>query len=113
MSKVSSAYVCSMGSKEFNITPNGDIYPCDTARSIQSLKIGNIKTTNFREIIINTIELRTLTQEFQPLCDTCAYNCFCGNCPVVTYAKYNCFIEKTPLDFNCYVNKYILDYILL
>ncbi|RLG15002.1 MAG: hypothetical protein DRN66_00575 [Candidatus Nanohalarchaeota archaeon] len=102
---------CGAALTQVSVTPNGDIYPCDIARSIPALKIGNVKTSNFSEIILNTLDLRTLTQEVQPLCDTCAYNNFCGNCAVVTYAKYNSFIAKTPQDFDCYVNRHILDYI--
>ena len=102
---------CGAALNQVSITPDGSIYPCDIARSIPQLKIGNVRTTTFSEIVLNTLELRTLTQEFQPLCDTCAYNNFCGNCSVATFAKYNSFIAKTPQDFDCYVNKYMLDYI--
>ncbi|MCK5476646.1 MAG: SPASM domain-containing protein, partial [Candidatus Aenigmarchaeota archaeon] len=102
---------CGAAINQISVTPNGDIYPCDIARSIPKLKIGNIKTTKFSDIVLNSLELRTMVQEFQPLCDTCVYNNFCGNCAVVTYAKYNSFVARTPGDFDCYVNKYILDYI--
>ena len=102
---------CGAALNQFSVTPNGDIYPCDIARSIPQLKTGNVKTSNFSELVLNTLELRTLTQEFQPLCDTCAYSNFCGNCTVATYAKYGNFVAKTPQDFDCYVNKYVLDHL--
>ena len=102
---------CGAAMTQVSITPNGDIYPCDIARSIPELKVGNIKTTTFSQIVMDTLDLRTRTQEFQPLCDTCAYNNFCGNCAVMTYATYGSFVAKTPGDFDCYVNKVILDYL--
>ena len=48
MSKVSSAYVCSMGSKEFNITPNGDIYLCQWFISEgEKYIMGNVTKNSF------------------------------------------------------------------
>lgn len=87
MSKVSSAYVCSMGSKEFNITPNGDIYLCQWFISEgEKYIMGNVTKNSFYNTdLLKKVEL--LDHKKNPKCTECWARHICKDCPLCIYKK--------------------------
>ena len=102
---------CGAGINHLAFWLDGSIYACDLGKKIDSFKLGDVSTSTYEDIFLNTIHLRAATQESQPLCDTCAYSAFCGSCPCKSYGRFKKTVAVTPQDFDCKVNKMMLDYI--
>jgi radical SAM protein with 4Fe4S-binding SPASM domain len=65
----------------------GNVYPCDEARGDRNLRLGNVISDRYADVIG-----RELTQEIigsslleNGVCDACVYKPFCGVCPVLRY----------------------------
>ena len=82
---------------------NGDIHTCDEAKLFQELKIGNVKTSSFRDIIDNdlTVTMIDISSKKNYLCDACEWNAYCGICPIYTYASQGTIVSKLPMDAKC------------
>lgn len=92
---------------------NGDVYPCDEARGIPELKLGNVYTHSYDEIACSpkTMELVRSSVPDDRLCQTCAYKPFCGVCPVINYAEKGDFRSHPPNDPRCRFSTFLFDYL--
>ncbi|MEA3342884.1 MAG: radical SAM protein [archaeon] len=102
---------CGAGITQFAFYLDGSIYACDLGKKNDVFKLGNVMSSSYEDVFLNTIQLRTNTPEFQPLCDTCVYSAFCNTCMCKSYARFGTVVPLTPLDFDCKVNKMMFDYI--
>lgn len=102
---------CGAGINHLAFWLDGSIYACDLGKKVDAFNLGNVKTSTYEDIFLNTINLRASSQESQPLCDTCAYGAFCGSCICKSYARFGKIVPVTPQDFDCKVNSMMLDYI--
>jgi radical SAM protein with 4Fe4S-binding SPASM domain len=92
--------LCGAGTRMLTVTPDGDVYPCNTFVE-ESMKAGNVKDETLKEIWQNSPVLR----EFQKLsvnsiegCKNCELKFICGGgCPADIYHSYGNFNHCTPL----------------
>jgi uncharacterized protein len=92
---------------------NGDVYPCDEARSFPELKLGNVSSDTY-EYILNSkkaSEIIGASLHTDPLCNECAYKPFCGLCPVMSYAERRSLTPVLPDDLRCRFSKFLFDYV--
>ncbi|WP_373079847.1 His-Xaa-Ser system radical SAM maturase HxsB [Fusobacterium varium] len=97
---------------------DGNIYSCDEGRMLkeledESFKIGN-SNSNFNELIENPISKSLLASsclEAIPSCQSCAYQPYCGTCPVYNYVSQKNIFGKQPENYRCKINSGILDHI--
>ena len=102
---------CGAGITQFAFYLDGSVYACDLGKNNDVFLLGNVMSSSYEDVFLNTIQLRTNTSEFQPLCDTCVYSAFCNTCMCRSYARFGKVVPMTPLDFDCKVNKMMFDYI--
>lgn len=75
--------LCQPGTKELNISENGDVYPCAPLSGNENLLMGNILQNTIEEIISNPVWKERL-EELRPWrmerCRDCNVNLFCHSC---------------------------------
>ncbi len=102
---------CGAGISQLAFNTDGTILPCDMARSLPDLKVGNVKKHSYSDISISLLEIKTHTRDTNPLCDSCIFGAYCGNCLCDTYSAFGDFVLKTPQDFDCKIKKRMLTYL--
>jgi len=82
---------------------NGDIYTCDEGKASEYFRLGNVKTSSYREIYTSpmAMNLVNLSSGLGLLCDNCVWTNFCSFCPVVTQNSTGNIIPKLAIDFEC------------
>lgn len=98
---------------------NGDIYTCDEGRMLgemgnQSFRLGNVFNNTFDEVICSSPCKALLTASYLeslPECCDCAYQPYCGVCPVVNLAMHGDIFPVVPNDYKCQIYRGILDII--
>ena len=92
---------------------NGNIYGCDEARNFPELKLGEVGSNSFPEIINNPLSKQfieaSMTENY--LCDNCAYKPYCGLCPVVNYSQFKTPVSCLPNNDLCKFHKHIFDFV--
>ncbi len=101
---------CGAGISQVAISPDGTIFPCDLAKSMPDLALGNVNESHL-DVFSRAIPMYARTAEVNPLCDTCAFNAYCGTCYSRTYAAFKDIIPRTPVNFECKVNKAMFKYL--
>lgn len=101
---------CGAGVSQLSVSPDGSIFPCDLAKTMPELSVGNVKE-NYYDVVARTLQFIVRTCEFQPLCDTCTFGAYCGTCFTRTYAAFKDSVSRTPRDFDCKVNKAMFRYL--
>lgn len=102
---------CGAAISQMSFMPDGSIYACDSGKRIDALKIGNYVSGNYSDTLLNSLQLRTLSSEAQPLCDTCVYTAFCGTCISRVFSRWSDSVARTPKDFDCIVHKRMFTYL--
>ena len=93
--------MCGAGADMANITPFGEVYPCNSF----PLPCGNLKNNSFADIWNNSIPLISVRKMVYEDCEQCGRNerChFCNRCPGQSYIE-----SKTPLKSssdNCFTS---------
>lgn len=108
---------CGAGIGQMAYYWNGDIYTCDEARMVAeagdpAFKIGNVYHSQYRELIQNKV-CKTICAasilETIPGCSDCAYQSYCGVCPVINYALGEDIFRKSAGGYRCEIYGGILD----
>ena len=108
---------CGAGVGQMAYFPDGGVFTCDEGRMMHEMGedvfcLGNVFRDSFSELIRNKV-CRTVCAssilESIPSCCDCAYQPYCGTCPVINYALFNDIIEKSPRGFRCKIYSGILD----
>jgi His-Xaa-Ser system radical SAM maturase HxsB len=92
---------------------NGDIYPCDESRSFPEFCLGNVGEDTYRRII-HLDKAKNIVRASipsHPLCADCAYEVFCGLCPIMSYAEGKGLKPVPPDDFRCRLTRFLFDYV--
>lgn len=98
---------------------NGDVYTCDEGRMLgemgnNSFRIGNVFDNTFDEAICSNSCKAMLSASYLeslPECCDCAYQPYCGVCPVVNLAIHGDIFPVEANDFRCQIYRGILDII--
>jgi len=102
---------CGASISQTAFSEKGDIYSCDFSRSMPDAATGNVFKDNYQSTWFKTLDLKTFTTEFQPLCDTCSFSAYCACCTSRNMAVYKDIMPHSPNDFNCRLTKLALSYI--
>lgn len=98
---------------------DGNVFTCDEGRMLyemgdDSFKIGNVETDNY-DALMNTRLCRMVCKssilESLPKCCDCAYQPYCGTCPVLNYALEKDVISHRSRSYRCRIYEGMLDII--
>lgn len=92
---------------------NGDIYSCDEARMLSemgdnSFKLGNVSVSSFQQLMDNPVCKLLGTSsclESIPMCSECAFQPYCGTCPVANWAEYGTVYPQMKTNYRCQIYK--------
>jgi len=110
---------CGAGIGQLAYNYNGDIYTCDEGRMLsmmddKSFYLGNVQNSKYQDIIGNPV-VRTMCLasclEGLPYCENCAYNPYCGVCPIYNYSEQGNIFGQMPTNERCQINMAILDFL--
>jgi His-Xaa-Ser system radical SAM maturase HxsB len=99
---------------------DGDVYASDESRMLKEMgdstfKLGNVKTHTYQEIFTNESLLDTLENSFTlsaPMCNTCAFEPWCGADPVFHHAIFGDVLGRKPESDFCKRVKGVSSYLL-
>ena len=108
---------CGAGVGQMAYHVNGDVFTCDEGRMLYemgdaSFKLGNVFDNGYTDLISASACRATCaasTLESVPSCCDCAYQPYCGICPVVNFAADSDLLPKTPHGYHCGVYMQIFD----
>jgi uncharacterized protein len=97
------------------INYNGDFYTCDEGRMLgesgdDSFRIGNVRASSVYQLYDNSVTKAVCLascSECASRCYQCAYQPYCGICPIINYSKSGSLNNNN--EFRCIVNKGIID----
>jgi His-Xaa-Ser system radical SAM maturase HxsB len=110
---------CGAGIGQIAYNYDGSIYTCDEGRMLremgdESFLIGHVQDSRYREIIghetVRAIALASVL-DGQPDCTSCAYNPYCGVCPVHNHKTQGHLWGRMRESTLCSVHKGIQDYL--
>lgn len=102
---------CGGAISHMSVSCDGTIMPCDLSKTVSEMALGNVRESDYLDVALRTIHMNARTSDFQPLCDTCAFGPYCGNCLTRTRAVFSDEIPRTPRDFECNINKAMFAYL--
>lgn len=90
---------------------DGDIHTCDEGKLFKELRLGNVKNTPYKEVFKNRIvtSMIDISSKQGYLCDHCAWNSYCGICPIYTHSAQGTTVSKLAMDDRCKINKHIIE----
>lgn len=98
---------------------NGDIYTCDEGRMMGemgdfSFRLGNVASSSYDQVVCSG-QCKALMSasclESLPECCDCAYQPYCGTCPVVNLALNGDIFPTEANDYKCRIYRGMLDII--
>lgn len=94
---------CGAGIGQLLYNHKGDIFTCDEAKVLDIFKLGNVKTSEYEEIIKSptTTTMIDISSKFSSLCDACPWFAYCALCPVNAYTSGGNVVPKLPGDMRC------------
>jgi His-Xaa-Ser system radical SAM maturase HxsB len=110
---------CGAGIGQLAYNYNGDVYTCDEGRMLamtgdESFKIGNVYNNTYKDIVASPVTKTVCTAsciEALPECEQCAYQPYCGVCPVYNYYLGGSLFARIPNNERCQIIKGILDFL--
>lgn len=92
----------------------GNVYTCDEGRQFDFFKIGEVNK-HMQEIITsnNSCDFISSSVNNNYICDNCAFNPFCGVCPVLNYSETKNPVPHLYNNFRCKTFKYVFKDILM
>ncbi|MEW6607335.1 MAG: radical SAM protein [bacterium] len=90
---------CSAGQKIANVSPEGEIYPC---QFWQDLSSGNVRKTPFSQIWQKNLNMCSqIKTRLKGKCGQCSYKDLCGGCRVRAKIIYGDYLAEDPA---CYID---------
>lgn len=91
---------CSAGEKLANVSPPGEIYPC---QFWQDLSLGNVRNTPFSQIWqTKTDMIKQIKSNLKGKCGRCKYKEICSGCRVRAKVVYGDYLSEDP---TCYLRE--------
>lgn len=108
---------CGAGIGQLAYNYDGRIFTCDEGRMLSHsgddmFEVGDVRSSRYREVITHETVRALLTAsnlDAQPDCVNCAYNPYCGVCPVHSYATQGTIHGRMRESHLCAVHKGIQD----
>lgn len=91
---------------------DGSIYSCDEGRTMPDFKVGNIFTSEYKDLL-NCPITKTLQSisNLTASCDECPYFTFCGICPLEIYNTEKGFITNIPSNYRCKIHMGMFEFL--
>lgn len=110
---------CGAGIGQLAYHFDGGIFTCDEGRMLHatgddSFRLGNVKSDSFQEVIRSeTVRNMCIASclEGLPGCSDCAYNPYCGVCPVYNHVEQGSIFGQMPSNQRCRILLGIQDYL--
>ena len=92
---------------------DGKIYTCDEGKGNDLFEIGDVRKDRLRDILARnkTKALLKMSYNENLICNSCAYQPYCGICPVLAHAEQNNLIPKVTTTMNCKVYMNAFNYV--
>ncbi|MEM0360154.1 MAG: His-Xaa-Ser system radical SAM maturase HxsB [Candidatus Diapherotrites archaeon] len=102
---------CGAGISQLLYKYNGDIHTCDEGKIFSEFKLGNVRESKYEDIFRNEtlIPMIDISSKKNYLCDNCAWDPYCGVCPIYSYAAQGSIVSILPLDDRCKVYGKIIE----
>lgn len=110
---------CGAGIGQIAFNYDGKIYTCDDARmaarmGYDNFRIGAVGEDNYNDLINNEVVKTTCLASClnnHAGCSDCAYNPYCGICPVANFVEFGTVFPQIPNTDRCKINKAVFDYL--
>jgi len=102
---------CGAGFSILSYDCEGVINGCDAARGQGFLDFGHVDTDDYPSIRTKATSLLALTPDLIPICSTCPFISYCGNCISDVFGLENDVYPKAFRNFGCQWQKRALEYI--
>lgn len=91
---------CGAGVSQLVVDLAGRILACYCA---EWLEMGNVFTDTYDAVITseNGFATRCMASDLLPKCSTCAFNAYCGHCPIRSLQQHGTSLLEEPDDFEC------------
>ncbi|MDO4297674.1 MAG: His-Xaa-Ser system radical SAM maturase HxsB [Lachnospiraceae bacterium] len=108
---------CGAGIGQLAYYYDGNVFTCDEGRMLfemgdASFKLGNVVSDDY-DSLMNSKLCKTVCKysiiESLPKCCDCAYQPYCGTCPVVNYALERDIISRSNKNYRCRIYEGMLD----
>ena len=110
---------CGAGLGQLAYNYNGDVYTCDEGRMLsmtgdENFRLGNVAQKTYKELVSHPVVRTTCSASCLiglPGCHDCAYEPYCGVCPIYNYVEQKNIFGQMPNNDRCRLSRAILDYI--
>jgi len=94
---------CGAGIGQLLYNYQGDIHTCDEGKIFKEFKLGNVKTSSYKDLFRNStlVSMIDISSKKNYLCDSCAWSPYCGICPICSYAAQGNIVSKLAMDDRC------------
>lgn len=101
---------CGAGVSQLVVDLAGRILACYCA---EWLEMGSVFTDTYDMVITsaNGVTARCLASDLLPKCSTCAFNAYCGHCPVRSLQQHGTSLLEEPEDFECQIYIRMIPYL--
>lgn len=103
---------CGAGLTMLSWNKDREVYACDSLRSEEEAKLGNIDEDSYMDLRGNALPFVSMTTDVIPECTKCPYQSFCGTCPGNGFGERGDPLPKPPLSFECKWQKKAFDYLM-
>ena len=90
---------------------DGSIHACDSLRSIDFFKLGNVEEDTYQTVREKALPLLALAPDLIPICSSCPFMAYCGICLADTAGRENDIYPKIPRSFSCKWQKMAFKYL--
>ena len=111
---------CGAGIGQLAYNFNGDIYTCDAGRMLsvmddENFRLGNVDD-KYRQLLDNAVVKSMCSASCLTGlsgCEQCAYQPYCGTCPIYNYVEQGSIYGQMPTNQRCLLSKATLDYLFV
>jgi len=110
---------CGAGIGQIAYGQDGRVYPCDEARMVARMgddlfELGHVDDWRFGDVVghetVRAIGIASCLEGL-PLCRDCAYQPYCGVCPVLNYVAQGDLFGHRPTSDRCRLNMLAMDHL--
>jgi len=110
---------CGAGIGQVAYNYDGRVFTCDEGRMVaqmgdDSFAIGNVGESSYKDLMehetVKAIAVASCLDGL-PDCIDCAYNPFCGTCPVYNYTEQGNIFQQARTNEKCKIHKAIMDHL--
>lgn len=102
---------CGAGFSILSYDCNGVINGCDATRGQGFLDFGNVFENTYADVKKSILPLLAVGSDLIPICTSCPFIAYCGNCLSDNFGRENDIYPKVPRAFGCRWQKMAMEYL--